>query len=132
MPIKFKYDPDNNILYETGEGEVTYQDFAAYRKSLLARPASTASKALVLCDYRTARVTLSSEEMWRIKRESDKVAEFFGGAKVAIVAPDDFGFGMARMYSMASEPGDFEVGAFKTMAEACAWLGIEVPEGDIG
>jgi hypothetical protein len=127
MPIKFKYDPDNNILYETGEDEVTYQDFVEYRENLLAQPARPASKALVLCDYRTARIALSSEEMWRIKGKSDKVADFFGGAKVAIVAADDLGFGMARMYSMASEPGDFEVEVFKTVAQACAWLGIEEP-----
>lgn len=131
MPIKFRYDPDRNILYETGEGEVTYQDFVEHRQNLLASPVKPASKALVLCDYRTARISLSSEEVWRIKRKSDKVAEFFGGAKVAIVAADALGFGMARMYSMASEPGDFEVDVFKNMAEACAWLGVEKPEGDI-
>ena len=131
MPIKFRYDADRNILYETGEGELSYQDFTEYRANLLAQPIRPASKALVLADYRNARIALSSDEMWQIKKQSDEVAGFFGGAKVAIVAPDDLGFGMARMYSMVSEAGDFEGAVFKTMSEARAWLGIEEPEGDI-
>jgi hypothetical protein len=129
MPIKITYDPERNILYETGEGEISYKEFVEHRKMLLAYPAKPSSRALVLCDYRTARIDFSPEEMWRIKKMSNRVAEAFGGARVAIVASDDFGYGMARMYSMASEAGDFMVEAFKTMAEACAWLGIEVPEG---
>lgn len=127
MPIKITYDPDRNILYETGEGDISYKEFVEHRTMLLAYPVKPASKALVLCDYRTARINFSSEEMWRLKRMSNKVAEAFGGARVAIVAADDFGYGMARMYSMASEAGDFVVEAFKTMADACAWLGIEEP-----
>ena len=45
------------------------------------------------------------------------------------MASDDLGFGMARMYSLASEAGDFEAAVFKTMSEARAWQGIEEPEG---
>lgn len=44
------------------------------------------------------------------------------------MAADDLSYGMARMYSKASQEGDIDVSVFKTMAEARAWLGIEEPE----
>lgn len=128
MPFKFKYDVGRNILYETAEGDLSYQDFMDYHNKLASASIKAPGNTLVLADFRNARVDLSADEMWKVKRKTDQLAEFYGGVKMAIVATDDFGFGMARMYSMTSDIEDFQAAVFKTMGEARAWLGIEEPE----
>jgi hypothetical protein len=44
--------------------------------------------------------------------------------KLAIVAPQDLTFGMARMYQLFTERDAHQVGVFRTVTEAEAWLGI--------
>jgi hypothetical protein len=55
--------------------------------------------------------------------------------KFAIVAPDDLAFGLGRMYGAyrrLDERSTKEVGVFRTVAEALAFLGIQdLEEGDV-
>lgn len=125
MPIKYHYDIERNVLYETGLGEVTYQDFVDYRKELMAVPLRPWFKALA--DYSHAQVGLSSEDMWRVKRISDEIVRRCGGGTLAIVVSDDLGYGMARMFTMTSDVPEMKAAVFKSRSEACAWLGIDEP-----
>ena len=51
-------------------------------------------------------------------------------SKFAIVAPEDLGYGLGRMFQAYREmekQSRKEVGVFRTLGEAFVWLGIAVP-----
>ena len=127
MPIKYRYDVDSNVVYEMGWGEVTFRDLEEYHKELLGLPLKPGFKDLA--DYTKAKVMLTSDELWRIKNISNAIAELIGSAdfKLAIVVNDNLSYGMARMFTMTSDVEQLEIMVFKTISEACAWLGIEEP-----
>ena len=54
-----------------------------------------------------------------------------GSVRVAVLAPSDVAFGLARMYSILVDSLQREVRVFRRAAEARAWLCVANPEGDI-
>ena len=54
-----------------------------------------------------------------------------GSVRVAVLAPSDVAFGLARMYSILVDSLQREVRVFRGAAEARAWLCVANPEGDI-
>jgi hypothetical protein len=57
------------------------------------------------------------------KQEISQDQLFAPGVRRAWVAPDDYPFAMARMYSVAAERQGQSIGVFRTRREAEAWLG---------
>jgi hypothetical protein len=49
------------------------------------------------------------------------------GLRVAMVAGDDYAFGMFRMWELQREDLGYEVRVFRSREEACAWLGVAEP-----
>jgi hypothetical protein len=129
MHIKYRYDRERNILYERGVDEVSYGDFRSYYRELSDLPLKPGFKNLA--DYRDITIKLSSEDIWRVKKIADDLVRRCGGSKLAVVVDSDFSYGMARMFTMTSDLPGFEIGVFKNTREACAWLEIEEPRGDI-
>ena len=58
-----------------------------------------------------------------VKSVSERMHRREGG-KSALVSSEDIGFGLARVYSAVAEINDLkiEVGAFRTVEEALAWI----------
>jgi len=77
----------------------------------------------VLWDLRDAVVEFSSED---VRQLTDAVGSYWQGARAAIVATNEFAFGMARMYEMVmSEKSSGDVMVFRSLAEAEQWLGVD-------
>lgn len=75
---------------------------------------------------------LSYEEVYKIAELPLHRPERRRGGKNAIVAPDHLTFGLSRIYETVTDLLDqpFETRVFRSREEACAWLGITVPDGN--
>ncbi len=122
MPIVFEYDEENNILYEKGEGTISLDEFIEYREKLAGIKIRSGLRCLA--DYREAVVNYSYDEMWSALTNINKVADNFEDIRIAICASDDLGFGMARMYSSITENNNYKTNVFRSIEDACVWLGI--------
>jgi hypothetical protein len=58
--------------------------------------------------------------------------EVVNGLSVAMVAGDDYSYGMFRMWELQREDLGYEVRVFRSRGEACAWLGVEAPAPSTG
>ena len=122
MAIKYLFDKENNILYEKGEGKVTFNDFKDYRNQLSKTDLQSGLRCFA--DYRNALVDLSYDNMLQIIGETQNASKGIEDVKVAICASDDLGYGIARMYSAINETKEYNVNVFRTIEEACLFLGI--------
>ncbi|MBW2446411.1 MAG: hypothetical protein JRG83_10830 [Deltaproteobacteria bacterium] len=69
-----------------------------------------------------------------VRRAADIARRFderTGPVRVAVLAPDDLTFGLARMYSLLVGSLQREVRVFRSAADARAWLCVADPEGDV-
>jgi hypothetical protein len=125
MPITYHLKLDERLLVIVHEGVVSDDEFLAFYKALYED--SRIDKSLnLLVDLRH---TKSSGRSGPAVRE---LAHFMEGRfiniparpKIAVVAPKDVSFGMARMYDFFSryKPWDFVV--FRAADAALAWLGL--------
>jgi len=98
-----------------GELLMTLQPFFVHR--------SERAPANALWDFTQASSALSSDE---VERLADLVGQHLGRGghpRAAIVAADDLGFGLARVYSARIAPRtDHEVRIFRGREEAIQWL----------
>ncbi len=121
MPIHFKYNPGNSLLYGSIEGQVNIEELGQTLGKI------TDSKEFppdvkALWDLRKVDFTqLNSnfgEALASLRRQNPKR----GNTKIALVVEKDLGYGMCRMYVMLSEDLPQEVSVFKDIASAENWL----------
>ena len=127
MPITFQVRPEHNLVILVHIGTITDDEFLAFYRSLYENDRITPSMNL-LVDLRQADSTTRSSDVLRkfagfIETKLTGIPE---RPKVAVVAPEDLSFGLARMYEAFADsvPWDFEV--FREMNAALAWL--DLPE----
>ena len=125
MAIKLHVMAEYNTAVLVHAGTTPDEEFLAFYKSFYERDSIDKSMNLVV-DLRDADSRQRSTEVLH------QFAEFIQGAladatlspKVAVVAPKDLSFGLARMYEAFADsvPWDFVV--FRDIDAALAWLGL--------
>ena len=128
MPIDYRVDHRQRVVFAEAHGPLSTEDFFNYQRDLGSHPELVAYGELVdMSDAvlsPTAPVKL--DDLAVLSARTDPPAFV---AKLAIVAPSDLIFGMGRMYQAYREltPGSTKaVGVFRTRAEALEWLGLSV------
>ncbi len=126
MPIQHRIDHERRIVFATGHGEMTDEDLFRYQREVWSDPALAGYDEVVDMSDVTSIPVASG-------RRAPELAEFAArmdapgtSARLAIVAPSDFVYGMARMYATyrgMQSGGTKQVEVFRSMAEAMAWLG---------
>lgn len=124
MPATFEIHSDRKLIILTLTGSVSNADLLSARQAVEAHPEFNAAYRMVV-DASAADVSgLQGAALAERARRPPPVV-----ARTALVTPSDLGFGLARMYSTLTQihqhPG--RVGAFRTLAEAVAW--VEEDEG---
>lgn len=125
MTIGIDTRPEHNLAVITHIGRVEDEEFLAFYRSFFGGGDFDPSMKLMV-DLREADSAPRSSEVL------NRIAEFVqttrlditAQTKVAVVAPRDLSFGLARMYDAFSMlvPWDFVV--FRAMEAALAWLGL--------
>lgn len=82
----------------------------------------------VLWDLSNSDVSdLTADHVRTIAHMPRKKADKRKDGKTAVVAPIDMTFGLSRMYGLLIDSDDypFETRIFRSLTDACAWLGYE-------
>jgi hypothetical protein len=125
MPITYRTHPEHNLITLEHTGKIPDEEFLAFYKRLYQSDRSLASMNH-LVDLREADSSPRSSDV--LHQFADFMKSSFESLttrpKVAVVAPRDLSFGLARMYEALADavPWDFTV--FRAIDEALTWLGL--------
>lgn len=124
MPIQYTIDVPRRLVISRVTSRVTADDFFAYQQTVWTQPAVSGFDELV-----------DMTEAAEIEGATGDAISAFAGfssemdsaspTKLAIIAPGDLFFGLARMYEAYRETAPHstrKVGVFRTRAEAETWL----------
>lgn len=124
MPVQVRVDETRGLVELVFAGELTDAEFKETANRYLLEP--FAALPLGLFDLSDVTVMDVSAESVRdvARRVALHVDPRLEEGKLAIVAPRDLLFGMARMYEMLRNDSPVEVRVFREREEAESWLGL--------
>jgi hypothetical protein len=130
MPISYRVDHDSKVVVCVGHGVFSDSDVFGYQREVWSRPDVRGYNELVDMT-RVERIALPSAD--RVKDLAILASEMDdpnSKSRMAVVAPDNLAFGLGRMFQAYREldrRSTKEVGVFRTMEEALAFLELERP-----
>ncbi len=125
MPIESYVRPDHNLAIFVHTGRVPDDEFLTFYKSFFESD-TFKPPVNILVDLRETSSSSRSPEALLSFAESveAKLADITASTKVAVVAPKDLSFGLARMYDVLSGSVQWNFVVFRAMDAALAWLGL--------
>ena len=125
MPITYRLRSDEKLVILVHRGIVTDEEFLSFYRTIYEDNRFDKSFDLLVDLRQTESASRSAEAL-------SEFAEFIrnhfsnttAGPKVAVVAPKDISFGLARMYEALSGDVPFAFAVFRTSDEALSWLGL--------
>jgi hypothetical protein len=125
MAIKFVIDRFRQRILTHADGLVT---FAELTRHLEEEQRAHGLDLPELIDARGAKTDVTSEEIWRLVKRTEDLAQRTPLGPTAIVTTDDVVYGMARMYSMLAERVGAVVEVFRDIDSAERWLANVGPQ----
>ena len=111
-------DVEHRFIRQTWHDPVTAEALIILWRELAADPRGLAEFD-TLIDLRATRVALSTSDVHMLANMAKRQPI----SQRAIVTTDDADFGIMRMLELWSEPGARGYGVFRSIREACVWLG---------
>lgn len=119
MPAGFQIDAERGLIVSQASGVVTEDDLREHQTKLRQDPDFDPGYDQ-LWDFRdVTEISVSSEAI----RDLARARSFDPGARRALVAVSDVGFGVARMFAALHDDAPEEVQVFRSVEEARDWLG---------
>ena len=120
MPFKTSFDERRQLMRVSFNGVVECDDFLAAFKALKRDPRNDVAVPELIDFEQVADITASVDTIRALARDGSPNKT----APMAINAPRDFAYGVARMFVAMREPGDREVSIFRSRPEAESWIEI--------
>jgi hypothetical protein len=121
MPISYRIDEARGLVLTTATGTLTDDDILGLKARLLADPRWAPGMG-ELADVRAIdRLEVTTAGVQHMARQ-DAAGPALGSYRLAIVAPQDEVYGMARMYQMLTERAVPNVRVFRDLEAAEGWL----------
>jgi hypothetical protein len=124
MSIRVRVDETRELLEMVFAGEVTNSEFLEAMNRYIVEPCAVLPLGL----FDLSDVTILGVAAESVRDAARQVAQHvdprLGEGKLAIVAPTDVLFGMARMYEILRDDSPIEVRVFRERDEAESWLGL--------
>ena len=133
MPIEYRIDHGRRIVFTKGRGTLTDSDIFGYQREVWSRHDVTGYNELMDMTDVVHIAVPSQKRVRELAALSADMDDRSTGSKFAIVAPSDVAFGLGRMYQTFRElqvQGTKQVGVFRTLEEALAFLGVEDMSAD--
>jgi hypothetical protein len=127
MPIEYEIDHTRRVVIARGHGVLEEGDFFGYQKDVWSRSEVQGYDELVDMRGVDDVVLPTADGMRALASLSAETDAPRGSAKLAIIAPQDFAYGLGRMYEAyrSFQPSSTkEVMVFRTAPEAIAFLGL--------
>jgi hypothetical protein len=115
MPFSYRLEVERHLIEVVFTGLVTETDLTQARESVITDPAYEKSFGL-LVDIQAADLSVLNPSALRERASRLPIA-----GRIAILASSSFGYGMARMYELASLS---HVAVFRSRNEAVGWLSL--------
>ena len=123
MPIEYWFDADRQLLVTRAAGRMTDSEILGYMRRLT-EDTSWPSGADGFVDAREIEgFEVTSEAIGLASLVATEREDRFSGSRWAVVTDLDAVFGMTRMYTIRRDPESYEVGVFRDVPSALAWLG---------
>jgi 2-hydroxychromene-2-carboxylate isomerase len=119
MPVTFEIDPARRTVRAVASGLVTYDDLTRH---LAEEERDDAVGLAEVIDGRGATTDVTPDQVRALVARTDALVRKGRFGALAIVTDSDFAFGMARMYQILAELPPVQIGVFRTLDEATAWL----------
>lgn len=130
MSYQFRIQPSGRLALVVFEGEISAEEEVQALRDFAAQPGLD-PMADVLVDRSQATLTVGPQAVApQIELARQLFPQGERRPRMAIIAPSDLDFGMARMLQLqggADVP--HEIMVVRSLADACAWLGVNA--GDI-
>jgi len=127
MPITLDRRPDERLVVFSHIGEVSDDEMLAFYRDFLDDPGSAGYLMLLIHLDQTRSTGRSSEALRSLAGLfEEKFGDVTVKRRVAVVAPADNSFGLARMYEALSARVPWEFRVFRDGDAALAWLGDDV------
>lgn len=126
MSVEYQIDAGRQVVFTRCFGTITITDLWDTVQHLRNDPAFNPDLRQLIDLSELTGMNATFEEIWHFARDKDG-DPFSGSSRRAVVAPQNFAYGLARMYEASREDrddGGFRV--FRNMAEAREWLGLDV------
>lgn len=130
MPIVHRIDHENRIVLVRAYGVLTDEDVFTFQHTVWSQPEVAGYNEVGEMTYVTDIAIPSIHRVRDLARTAADMDPIDAESKFAIVAPEDLGFGLGRMfqaYRGMEKASRKEVGVFRTLEEAFAWLRIKEP-----
>jgi hypothetical protein len=119
MPITYVIDRFRQRKRTQAEGLVSFADITAH---LDGEARDHGLDLPEVIDARSATTNITPEEVRRLVHRIQQMTRTQPFGPTAIVATNDFVFGMARMFSILMEPSGIAADVFRDVPSAEAWL----------
>ena len=131
MPITAHFRPEANLIVLVHAGVVSDDEFVSSYKAIYEDVRFDKSSKILVDLRHTESSVRSSATLRRFAEFMElKFKDISVHPKVAVVAPEDVSFGLARMYQVFSHKVQWEFQVFRSTEKALAWLAVTGPYGD--
>ena len=120
MPARYRIVPEHRLVVTELEGRVTDADLFQQQDQLRRDPAFSPDLKQLVDASAVTEAAVTAEGL-RSAARNTALAE---GAVRAIFAHMPSHFGLARMFQLNTRGGEERIAVFRTLDEACAWLGV--------
>lgn len=124
MPFTYHIDTDRKLVTIEAKGRMAPEEAFAVFDEVTGHP-DFRPDMKVLSDHRELETVVDVEFVRAFLGRVSRMRDVFRGAQWAFVERGLVRYGMARMASILSDPLGLRLRAFRSMAEAREWLGLE-------
>ncbi len=123
MAVYTEMDEKKNLIIHHLKESISAHTITETIKNTLANPKYKAGMNAIWVVEQGTDVEMSSEDTQNISEYARKVFDISGVSyKLALVASDDFAYGMTRVYEGWSNDRPIMINTFRKLDEALAWI----------
>ena len=125
MAVESYVKPELNLAVFVHTGNVPDDEFLSFYESFFQGDTFKPPMNLLVDLRETSSVSRSPDALLRFAQFAEaKLSDNENNIRVAVVAPKDLSFGLARMYEILSDSVHWNFVVFRAMDAALAWLGM--------
>jgi hypothetical protein len=119
MPVFYKIDKERRVVLSSGSGTLTLADAKAHQQRLANDPDFDPSLSQIADFTQFTQFDLSSEDI----RQMAERSLFSPHSRRAFIVPNDFAFGLARMFEILRDlAGEKGIRVCRSLEEALDWV----------
>jgi hypothetical protein len=125
MPVEYQIDHDQRLVQAKAYGAVTVQDFIAYQREVWSRKDVVGYDELIDTSQAQEALDFTGAHLQEVATLASSMDLEKRTAKLAIVASNDFYYGLGRMYESyrgLQEGNVKQVAVFRSLKEALEWI----------